>query len=79
MDNLIRVEAGKGLDAASIRLTMAIWVRHNDRRRSGDDLLGASPICGGLYRAIGQQFIQNRDIRALRFHEVHALHRQCEI
>ena len=57
----------------------AIAVRHNDRRRSGDDLLRPSPISGRRYRAIGQQFIQNRDIHALRFHEVHALHCQCEI
>ena len=32
-------------------------------------------ICGGGSRATGQQFIQNRDIRAVRFHEVHAQRR----
>ena len=60
-------------------LRWASAVSRNDRRGSGDDLIGSWSIFGGRYRTIGQQFIQNRDIHALRFHEVHALHSQCEI
>jgi hypothetical protein len=52
--------------SSSLFVRFPIAVSHIGCRRS---------ICGGDPLTSGQQFIQNRDIHALRFHEVHAVNR----
>jgi hypothetical protein len=52
--------------SSSLFVRFPIAVSHIGCRRS---------ICGGAPLASGEQLIQNRDIHALRFHEVHAVNR----